>query len=151
MSISIIELNCAKRNFLINIVTISNKLKRDLETEDPLYIDTLYSTLVNSILTGMLDDIKNKKLTKELIDSTSYIQTITDNLMYSFYDKFGYSISMEEAHNFTSSIESGILEDVVKFIPEIDNENVEIFNFHFLATNSVAIEYKVYENSAGYL
>lgn len=147
MSVILIELNSAKRNFLINISNISSKLSRNLEKELPLYIDTLYTTLVSSILTGMLEDIKNKKLTKEVIDSTSYLQVITDNLMYSFYDGVGYTISLEEAYEFTSSIETGVLDDVIKHIPEIDGENVEIMNFHFLATNSVAIEFKVYENS----
>lgn len=151
MSVILIELNTAKRNFLISLNNLTSKLKRNLDKEHPLYIDTLYTTLVSSILTGMLEDIKNKRLTSEVIDSSPYIQPVTDNLMYSFYDKIGYNMSMEEAYEFTSSIESGILEDVVKYIPEIDGLNVEILDFHFLATNSVAIDYKTYENSSGYV
>lgn len=142
MAIILIELNFTRKNFFLNINDISVKINRNLENENSLFLDTLYTTIVSFILTGMLDDIRNKKISVGTFDSPTYLETVTDNVMFSFYDSFGYSLTTEEAYKFVSSVESGILEDIVRYIPDIDRESIEILNFTFLQTNSVAIEYK---------
>lgn len=144
MSSIIFDLDNTKQYFQNSILFLLKG--KSVTSPSNTAIDDLYSTIMEALVTGLIEDIKNKKLNESTIDSSGYITDIADNLMFLFYDKFSIDVNMQECVSFCSTIENGLIEDIGKALPNIDNEDITILGYNFCFPNSVVLEFRKYEN-----
>lgn len=143
MSIIILELNTSRAKFedIVESFIIAKGLQFSIV--DTNKIDLAYNEIVQNLVNNVMESIKNKKLSASVIDSidTDYMP-IVDKFAYFLFSEYGVDIDFEVLQQMVSSIEISIINDIVSFLPNVDDRSLELIGHYFKPINSLVIEYK---------
>lgn len=151
MTIALFELTTCRQRFEYFVYKeLNNHNGRSLSSNDSMNIDVLYTTMISAISDGLIASLKDKKLTASVLDSVNtvnYMTALTDNVIYLLHSLFGFNLSFEEVSSFCSIMDTSLINDITQNVPDIDSENIIVFDYQLCPTNSISLEYKVSNES----
>ena len=143
MSIIIFDLSSSRDRFEKIIENLIKSKGLQFSVIDVSKIDFAYNDVVQSLTKNIIDALKNKSLNTRTIENVESKKndSIVDNFNYFLFSEYGIDIQFETLYGLISNIETGLIEDIVSALPNVDDK-MTIFNHYFVPLNSLAIEYK---------
>lgn len=107
-------------------------------------VDEIYRRLNSDICSNLLEPLKNKNLSLQSFDTSTYYQSVVDSFIFNVSSLVGFQICLDKAFEIVNRVETATIEDICEFIPFIDDSKLSIKEYRLLPHNSALVNIVMY-------